>query len=457
MKLLKELELQFDDPLWAYDPELAMVDAMLNLHPELHEIISADILALGKNNEMGRQDGPAVEQVVRAALYKELKGLNYQELEYAQIDSRICPLFIKLGVRDPFSYEVLHKYITAVRPESLQKLMVEINKVALAENFEAEGPPLRDASGVREDSTVVETNIHYPTNNALIWDCIRVSQRILGKLRKIDQSLEEGVSVSRAKKNFYQINVSKKAEEREQLFAQQLKTLKRCIEQTAKALKKLHGNGKKANRQTRKLCQRLEELLPKMTKVYSMASRKELFGQPVPKEEKLFSIFEDHTDIIIKGSREVQFGHKVDLAVGRKGMILVCQVAEGNPSDHSFYPKMLDQLEKNCQVTPRDLATDGGYASLDNQQLAQKRGVVNIVFNKIVGSLKNVVSSASVEMRLKKWRSGIEAVISNWKRGFQMFRCEWKGRVRFEAKVLWSMLAYNFRVMTRVALRQITA
>ncbi len=450
MKLLKELELQFDDPLWAYDPELAMIDIVLNLHPELYQIVSTDIQALGKNNEMGRQDGPAVEQVVRAALYKELKGLNYQELEYAQIDSRICPLFIKLGVRDPFSYEVLHKYIAAIRPESLQKLMVEINKLALAENLE-------DASGVREDSTVVETNIHYPTNNALVWDCIRVSQRILGKLRKIEQSLEEGVSVSRAKKNFYQINVSKKAEEREPLLAQQLNTLKRCIEQTAKALKKLHGDGKKGNRKTRKLCQRLEELLPKMTKVYSMASRKELFGQQVPKEEKLFSIFEDHTDIIIKGSREVQFGHKVDLAVGRNGMILVCQVAEGNPSDHSFYPEMLQQLKRNYGVIPQDVATDGGYASLDNLQLAKKHGVANIVFNKIVGSLKNLVSSASVERRLKKWRSGIEAVISNWKRGFQMFRCEWKGRVHFEAKVLWSLLAYNFRVMTRVALRQITA
>lgn len=308
-----------------------MVDIVLNLHPELYQIVSADIQALGKNNEMGRQDGPAEEQVVRVALYKELKGLNYQ------------------------------------------------------------------------------------------------------------------------------INVSKKAEERDQLFAQQLNTLRRCIEQTAKALKKLHGDGKKANRKTRKLCQRLEELLPKMMKVYSMASRKELFGQHVPKEEKLFSIFEDHTDIIIKGAREVQFGHKVDLAVGRNGMILVCQVAEGNPSDHSFYPEMLQRLKKNYGVTLQDLAIDGGYASLDNLQMTQKHGVANIVFNKIVGSLKNLVSSASVEKRLKKWRSGIEAVISNWKRGFQMFRCEWKGRVRFEVKVLWSMLAYNFRVMTRVALRQITA
>jgi IS5 family transposase len=118
---------------------------------------------------------------------------------------------------------------------------------------------------------------------------------------------------------------------------------------------------------------------------------------------------------------------------------------------------MLEQLKKNYRVTPQDLVTDGGYASLDNQKLAQKKGVINIVFNKVMGSLRNLVSSARLEKRLKKWRSGIEAVISNWKRGFQMFRCEWKGRARFEAKVLWSILAYNFRVMTRVALGQIVA
>ncbi len=67
-----------------------------------------------------------------------------------------------------------------------------------------------------------------------------------------------------------------------------------------------------------------------------MASRNELIGLYVSKEEKLFSIFVDRTDVIIKESREVQFGHMLDLAVGRNVAIMVCHVAEGNPSDHSF-------------------------------------------------------------------------------------------------------------------------
>ena len=94
------------------------------------------------------------------------------------------------------------------------------------------------------------------------------------------------------------------------------------------------------------------------------------------------------------------------------------------------------------------MVTDGGYASLRNQEKAREYGIVNIVFNKIVGSLKNVVSSVQMETRLKKWRSGMETVISNLKRGFHLFRCEWKGRGHFDAKVWWSVIAYNIRVMT---------
>ena len=86
--------------------------------------------------------------------------------------------------------------------------------------------------------------------------------------------------------------------------------------------------------------------------------------------------------------------------------------------------------------------TNSPYLSNSSTKLAWN------IRNKIVGSLKNVVSSVQMETRLKKWRSGMEAVISNLKRGFHLFRCEWKGRDHFDAKVLWSVIAYNIRVMT---------
>jgi len=103
-KILNDLKLKFEAALWALDPELALIDTVLEQHPELFEIVKGDIIGTGKDSGTGRQDSPTVEQVVRAALYKEMKKLNYRELEYAQYDSRICSTFIKLEGRKPLSF-----------------------------------------------------------------------------------------------------------------------------------------------------------------------------------------------------------------------------------------------------------------------------------------------------------------------------------------------------------------
>ena len=115
MKILNDLRLKLEKPVWALDPELALIDTILNENPRLYEIIAPDIMGLNKSSKEGRQDSPTLEQVVRAALYKELKRLDYRGLEYAQEDSRICGAFIKLEGRLPFSFEVFHKYISRIR------------------------------------------------------------------------------------------------------------------------------------------------------------------------------------------------------------------------------------------------------------------------------------------------------------------------------------------------------
>jgi len=217
MKILNDLRLKLEKPNWALNPELALIDTILNEHPRLYEIIVADIMGLNKNSEVGRQDSPTVEQVVRAALYKEMKKLDYRELEYAQEDSRICRAFIKLEGRSPFSFEVFHKYISRIRGESLRELMIEINRIMMEEE------EVEDGKSLRTDSTVVETDIHYPTNNALIWDCIKTSHRLLkkleerGKIEKVRNYQKQG------KKNEFKINNTKKKEKRAELFEKQLK------------------------------------------------------------------------------------------------------------------------------------------------------------------------------------------------------------------------------------------
>jgi IS5 family transposase len=195
------------------------------------------------------------------------------------------------------------------------------------------------------------------------------------------------------------------------------------------------------------LLRQLEKLLPLIHQVYEITERRELKGETVRNDEKIFSIYELHTDIIVKGSREIQFWHKINLASGKSNLILGCDVLSGNPSDSTLFQQMTDKVIKDYGTVPRDSATDGGYASTANMEYAKSKGIVNIVFNKLAGSLKNVVSSKNIETHLKKWRSGMEAVISNFKRGYDMFRCNWKDKEHFVQKVFWSVIAYNIRVI----------
>ncbi len=447
MKILNELKLKFEKPIWALAPELALIDTILNENPRLYEMVAPDIMELNKSSAVGRQDSPTVEQVVRAALYKEMKKLDYRELEYAQEDSRICGVFIKLEGRSPFSFEVFQKYISRIRSESLRTLMVEINRILMGE----EG--IEDGRSLRADSTVVETDIHYPTNSSLIWDCIKASHRLLKKLEETGKIKKVRNYQRQGKKNEFKINNTKNKEKRAELFKKQLKLFRMSINQVKKVVGEIIVG---MDLGSLSILSELKGLLPKMEKVYDISYRHEVLGESVPNSEKIFSIYEDHTDIIVKGSREVVFGHKVNLATGRSNLILDCEITDGNPKDSTLYEGVLERVRSDYGIRPRDIVTDGGYASLRNQEKAKEYGVVNIVFNKIVGSLKNVVSSVQMETRLKKWRSGMEAVVSNLKRGFHLFRCEWKGRDHFDAKVLWSVIAYNIRVITCFMIEKLT-
>jgi len=369
--------------------------------------------------------------------------MDYRELEYAQVDSRICETFIKLEGRDPFSFQMFQKYISRIKPESLHRVMVEINKIAISEGLE-------DVKSISQDSTVVKSNIHYPTNNSLVWDCIKTSTRLLAQLKEEIDTLDFIDYTKSAKKTFYEINVKRGEENRYPLFCKQLILFTKVINQTSNAIKK-----KSTSLIAWAIQEELAKLLVMMQQVYDITYRKEIDGEKVPNEDKLFSIYERHTDIIVKGQREALFGHKVNLAAGRSNLVLDCQVLRGNPSDKSLYQPTIDNIIQNYEIIPRDSACDGGYASLANRNHAQNVGFANIVFNKVVGSLQNIASSLNMETRLKKWRSAMEAIISNIKRGFNIRTCNWKGWEHFQAKVIWSVLSYNFRVMTGLLLEKL--
>jgi IS5 family transposase len=442
MELFTSLKLRFENPLWAKHPALVVIDTLLECQPELLLSIKDDVLSAVKESPYGRKDSPTVEQILRLALYKELKGLDYRGLELDLYDSRICAAFVQLDDRKPFTYSVLHKYISRIKPESLQKLMVAINQTAIDLGLEK-------IEDIRIDTTVVATNIHYPTNNGLVWDSIRKLGQCL-KAYYQQQDKDEDANnkrisarIKEAKKVNFQIantkNTKSQPDAQQKLFELSLPILQDFIAESRMVL--TTHPAQEANLTS------LGHYLPLAEQVYCNAYQFQIEGMKVANEDKLCSIFETHTDIIVKGVRDVTFGHKVNLVGGRSNLILAVAIPEGNPADSTLYQQSIETLEVEYKKCPSGVVTDGGYASLANAEFAQGKHIVNIVFNKIVGSLKSIAESVEKEAALKKWRSGMEAVISNWKRGFDMRVCEWKGKIRFDSRVLWAVIGYNLRVL----------
>jgi len=446
MELYEAWKLKFERPDWKRHPEFGLIDTILEKNPYLYGIIAPDIIDANKDSNYGRGDTPSVEQITRMALYKEMKSYDYRELEIAQTDSRICEHFTKINAARPYSFQVLHKYISRITEGTLSKLMVEINKVAIEEGIE-------DLKKFREDSTVIETNIHYPTNNSLVWDCIKESHRLLSHLKNEIETLEYENYRTEGKRTYFKINVTKSGDVRVDLFRKQLELFVSCINQVSNIIKKKLEYG--INIRVRGIFAALEALLPLMNLVYDMTYTKEVLGDQVPNDEKIFSIYELHTDIIVKGSRDCKFGHNVDLGTGQSNLILTCAIHGERISDAEQFVSTIDKIKSDYETIPESVATDGGYASRKNQEYAVNAGIKNVVFNKITRSMKNIVESELVEDELKKWRSGIEAVISNLKRGFNLRRCTWKGWEHFKQKVYWSIIAYNIRVITGHMLRKI--
>jgi IS5 family transposase len=259
---------------------------------------------------------------------------------------------------------------------------------------------------------------------------------------------------AKAKRVYFRINIANNEEKRVKLFLKQLKTFTECINQVSNIVKKKQELG--ITEKARSCLASLESLIPVMEKVYRMAERKEILKEKVPVDEKIFSIYEQHTDIIVKGQREVQFGHKVNIGSGKSNLILTCEILKGNPKDSELYQGSITKLIEDYGRVPGSSTADGGFASIENIEYSKQAGIINIVFNKIRGSMQNIAKNKWVETKLKKWRSGIEAVISNLKRGFQIRRCNWKGLAHYGQKVFWSIIGYNLRVMTGAILKLMT-
>jgi transposase, IS5 family len=196
---------------------------------------------------------------------------------------------------------------------------------------------------------------------------------------------------------------------------------------------------------------RVGHYLPLTERILAQSERRVLLGLAVPAGEKLVSLFEPHADIIVKGARDVEYGHKLNLATGKSGLILDVVVEAGNPADAERFLPMLDRQIARCGLPPRQMAADGGYASLDNLKQAKERGVRDVVFHKKRGmTIADMAKSRWVYRKLRNFRAGIEAGISCLKRAYGLACCTWRGLDHFKTYIWSAVVAHNLVLFARL-------
>src|SRR5712671_5881767 len=394
--------------------ELKAISQWLDRQRVLVSLVAGDLRRHGLR-ETGRRGLPA-EAVLRCALLKQQRQLCYEELAFHLEDSASFRAFARVPLAWSPKKSVLHQTISAIRPETWEA----VNRAVLAS---AKQDRLESGATVRIDSTVTAALMHEPSDSALLWDAVRIMTRLLRQAAALPgaPALQWRDRRRLAKKRARAIEYSRGKDNRRRLYLELIA----------------------ATRATLAALQEAGERLADLAGIAAERWRAQL-GHYLP-------LFEPHADIIVKGARDVQYGHKLNLVTGHSGLILDVVVEAGNPADAERFLPMLERQIARCGVPPRQVAADGGYASRDNLTAAKARGVKDVAFHKKRGlAVEDMVKSRWVYRKLRNFRAGIEAGISCLKRAYGLARCTWRGLDHFKTYIWSAVVAHNLVLLTRL-------
>ncbi|MEA3643895.1 MAG: ISNCY family transposase [Lamprobacter sp.] len=420
---------------------LERLSALLDEYPQVLELIAGDFnkASVARTGACGL----SVESILRCLVLKQITQLSYQKLSFHLSDSATYRTFARLTAKQSPSKSALQATIRRVQPETL----VQIHRLLISD-WLVQGQLSLDT--LRIDSTVVDSNIAPPSDSGLLEDGIRVLSRLMAnskintgvKIRFVDQR-------KRSKSLAFRIFHAKKPE-KNRLYPELIRCARVALEQTSKAIDKVRLHAADEIR-CRPWIDEVEHYRGLLIKVIDQTERRVIHNEKVPASEKIVSLFEPHTDIIVKGLRDVQYGHKVNLATERYGFVTYFKVEDGNPADSTLYQPVLDACQSDYEITSDAVVTDAGYAGADNVRRARQGGVKRAVFNKPLGlSLHDMGVKRKTFVALRDFRAGIEGNISELKRAFGMSRATWKGLSGFGAYVWSAVLSYNLMRCARL-------
>jgi len=404
-----------------------------------------------KSRTRGRRGTPA-EVVLRLLLLKHVRNWSYEVVEREVRANLVYRAFTRVGGGKVPDDTVMNKWALALGPEVIANL--HKRGVAIAQEKK-----VFEGRKMRIDTTVVETNIHYPTDSSLLGDGVRVLTRAMKRIAAIvgDAGAALRDRSRSVKCRILEIGRAARSkggagkERLQQGYEKLLVSVSRVVGQ-AKCFSREIATGVKTSRDVFKqaalegLRKELDTMAPRVKQVMQQA-RARVFGGDTHVPEKLVSIFEPTTEVIRKGkaSKPTEFGKMVKIQEGENQIITSFEVYEKRPNDSALLIPAIESHEEQLGCTPRLVAGDAAFYSAANEKEAHEKGVKRVcVPNRSTKSAERKREQRKRWFKQgQKWRTGCEGRISVLKRRHGLRRCLYKGDAGMKRWVGLGVIADN--------------
>jgi transposase, IS5 family len=431
------------------EPLLEAISNFLDEQAGMIECIRRDLVRGLKKPGSGR-NGLTPSQILRSLVLMRLKNWDYRELRERIADGLTLRQFTDFYCAPVPKHDAFQRSFVRLTPQTLKAINELVVRAAVELGLE-------DGAKLRVDTTVVQTDIHHPTDNTLLWDVVRVVTRLVRRLanalerRRIKGFCNRTRSARRRMYEIQRMTTRQRQEQQKRTYRALIGIAEEVIGNARAALettRSMRGRDVYAAMAIEELRKQIEHFCGLGSRVIDQARRRVLDGEQVPNDQKIYSIFEPHTDLIKRGKvrTPIEFGHKVFLAESAQGLITQYEVLNGNPSDEIHVTPSLQRHRQGFGQAPELYGSDRGFFSEQNLASCKHDGVKVVCIPQRGGKKTAEREAYEKSMDFKqgqRFRAGIEGRISVLARGRGMKRCLAQGRDRFELLVGAAVLANN--------------
>jgi IS5 family transposase len=424
-----------------YRKRYRAISQILDANGEILSAIHADIQSISTGGPGGRGGDFTTENILRALIVQQCEGLSFRDAVIRIGGEPFLQDFARMRKKAVMDFTFLNKCSVAIKPKTWQRVNERLGQYGVAQGSV-------HPNVIRTDTTVVDSNIHHPTDASLLWDTWRVAARLLVRAKDLDPaSCPHRFHTRKIKKLYLYVTryISSPSKKRQRRVKASFRTL---IERTERIVAIAEGFCTTAAMQSSfdlaAIVLELKAYLPAMQTVVATARRAQLDGETVPARERVFSIFEPHTELIKRGRRDkpVEFGHKVLLCQSAEKFITDYQVYEKQQADCALTKSVIKRHKQLFGTTPEVLAADKGFCPDSETYAELEKQVGMLAIPKRMQDFANKVLA-----HWQAFRAGIEGTISGLKRAFRLVRCYFKGFKGFASAVGLGVLCHNLIVL----------